>query len=205
MLCPSCGKQSPDSSQFCLHCGARLPGATSGIPADEALKWKEAFASMGWFRKIGSKGTKILADLNPPLDASKETVLFVVYPGSPDHIQDVRIDDARLRRDCVGAIGTDRRIIFLDADQMRFYAYPYEDLARVEKPVVGGVVKEHTYSLHTKSGHTIAMTVRMDARGLTTALSDFGNPDTVGQVVKHKRRAEEVVKFLNRYFTRIVP
>ncbi len=160
---------------------------------------------MGWFRGIGSKGKKILADLKPPLDDSKETILFVVYPGSPDHIQDVRIDEVSLRRDCVGAIGTNSRIIFLDADQMRFYAYPYEDLASIEKPVAGGVIKEHTYSLHTKSGHTIAVTVRLDARGLTTALSDFGNPNTVGQVLSHKRRAEEVVNFLNRYFTRIAP
>ena len=33
MLCPSCGKQTPDGGAFCIHCGARTerPGARSAI------------------------------------------------------------------------------------------------------------------------------------------------------------------------------
>ncbi len=175
------------------------------IPADDAAKFKEAFASIGWSQEIGTKSRKMLADLQPPLDASQETVLFVVHSGSPDHIQEVRVDDVSFRHNSVWAMGTNCRIIFLDTDKTRLYAYPYEDLGSIDKPASGGVLKEINYTLHTKSGHTIGITIRLGAPGLTGVLADFGNPATVGQVVKHKRRAEEVIKSLNLYFTRIVP
>ncbi len=176
-----------------------------GLSADDALKLREAFASIGWSRRIGPGLKKISADLEPPLDNSHETILFAVHSDSSDHIQDVRIDDMNLPHNHVEAIGTDRRIIFLDTDKMSYYAYPYEELGSVDIPANGGVLKEINYSIHTKSGHTISLTVRLGAPGLTGVLADFGNPDAVGQVLVHKRRAEEVIKALNLYFTRIVP
>ena len=117
-----------------------------GLSADDALKLREAFASIGWSRRIGPGLKKISADLEPPLDTSQEKILFAVHPDSSDHIRDVRIDDINLSHNHVEAIGTDCRIIFLDTDKMGYYAYPCEDLASVDMPTSGGVLKEINYS-----------------------------------------------------------
>jgi len=37
MQCPSCGKQIPDSSTFCLHCGARLVAPTARVSTREVV------------------------------------------------------------------------------------------------------------------------------------------------------------------------
>src|SRR5689334_9364112 len=38
MFCPSCGKQIPDGSKFCLHCGKATSGATSSKPVEWEYK-----------------------------------------------------------------------------------------------------------------------------------------------------------------------
>ncbi len=203
--CRRCGSENALSVEFCGNCGVKLSEATFGIPIDELEKWQEAFNSLGWFEELGPRTKQILTQLQPPLGTSEEQILFVTYGGASNRIRDVRVDDVSFRRSYIGTIGTNWRIIFLDTDTMRFYAFPYEDLATVEKPAGGGMMEEINYVLRTKSGHRVGITVHLDAPGLVGLIAGFGNPITAGQVVSHKRRAEEVIKFLNLYFTRIVP
>jgi ribosomal protein L40E len=154
VACRRCGSQNALTTEFCGDCGVKLSEATFGIPRDEVEKWQEAFSSLGWFEELGSRTKQILPQLQPPLDTSKEQILFVTYGGASNHIQDVRVDDVNLRRTYIGTIGTNWRIIFFDADKMRLYAFPYEDLATVEKPAGGGMMKEVSYILRTKSGRS---------------------------------------------------
>lgn len=45
MYCPSCGKQTPDNSTFCQHCGARISSRVSRI----VTEWEyEDFVYKGW-------------------------------------------------------------------------------------------------------------------------------------------------------------
>lgn len=203
--CRRCGSQNSLATEFCGNCGVKLSEATFGLPKDETGKWQEAFSSLGWFEELGPRTRKLLPQLQPPLDTTKEQILFVTYNNAYNHIHHVLIDGIGLRSSYIGTIGTNWRIIFVDTDAMKFYVFPYEELVTVEKPASGGVMKDVTYTLHTKSRHRINITVRLDAPGLVGVIAGFSNPITAGHVISHKRRAEEVIEFLNLYFTRIVP
>lgn len=60
MYCPSCGKQIPDQSQFCSHCGkptmiASSPAETKVDP--KSTEWEHIHFSLDWKRGQGGKYT----------------------------------------------------------------------------------------------------------------------------------------------------
>jgi ribosomal protein L40E len=203
--CRRCGTPNPFGVVFCGNCGTKLSEATLGIPADEVTSWREAFGAIEWIEELGPRTKQLLRQLESPLDTSKEPILFLTYGTASNRIQDVMLDGAKFRRGYIGVIGTNWRLIFADTDKMKIHTFPYEDIASVEKPEGGGLMKEIRYALHTKSGHHIGIVVHLDAPGLVGFVAGFGSPVTAGHVISHKRRAEEVIKLLNLYFTRIVP
>jgi hypothetical protein len=202
--CRRCGSPNLLGVVFCGNCGTKLSEATFGIPADEVANWREAFGAVEWIEELGPRTKQLLPQLQSPLDTSKEPVLFLTYGTAANRIQDVTIDGTNIRRGYIGVIATNWRLIFADTDKMKIYSYPYEDIASVEKPEGGGLMKESRYAIHTKSGHHIGIVIHLDAPGMVGFIAGFGSPVTAGHVISHKRRAEEVLKFLNLYFTRIV-
>ncbi len=203
--CKRCGAPNQLGVVFCGNCGTKLSEATFGIPHDEVANWRETFGALGWIEELGPRTKQLLPQLQPPLDTSKEPILFLTYGAAANRIQDVIMDGANFRRGYIGVIGTNWRLAFADTDKMKIYMFPYEDIASIAKPEGGGVMKESRYTVQTKSGHNIGIVVHLDAPGLVGVIAGFGNPVTAGHVISHKRRAEEVIKFLNLYFTRIVP
>lgn len=203
--CRRCGTPNAIGVVFCGNCGTKLSEATFGIPADEVPSWREAFGAIEWIEELGPRTKQLFPQLQTPLDTSKEHILFLTYGSAANRIKDVQVDGVSIRRDYIGVIGTNWRLIVADTDKMKIQAFPYEDIASVEKPAGGGLMKDTNYTLHTKSGHHIGIVVHLDAPGLVGFFAGFSNPATAGQVLSHKRRAEEVIKLLNLYFTRLVP
>lgn len=52
MYCPSCGKEIPDKSTFCLHCGKAITTVTK--PTRTANEWEYVYFSWDW--KVGEGG-----------------------------------------------------------------------------------------------------------------------------------------------------
>ena len=203
--CRRCGAPNSLGVVFCGNCGVQLSEASFGIPSDEASKWRDAFGSLGWFQEFGPRTKKILPQLRPPLDTSKEQLMLVSYGSGSNYIKNVQIDNMYLRRNYFGLIATSWRLILLDTDQLKYYSFPFEDIASVEKPSGGGLMKDTKYVIQTKGGHFIGILIHLDAPGLLGVLAGFSGPGVASDVLNHKRRAEEIIKFLNMFFTRIVP
>lgn len=203
--CRRCGTPNSLGVVYCGNCGVKLSEATFGIPPEEAAKWRDAFGALGWFEELGPRTKQTLPQLQPPLDTLQEHLLFVTYSSGRNYIKDVQVDGTNLRRNHIGVIATSWRIIIVDTDKLSIYNFSYEDIATVEKPDGGGVMKDVRYTIHTKTGHTIGIVVHLDAPGLLGAFAGFGNPAIASDVISHSRMAAEVIKFLNLFFTRIVP
>jgi ribosomal protein L40E len=206
VICRRCGSENPLTVDYCRNCGIKLDEATFGIPEGELGKWQEAFAKLGWIENLDPKTKQLLSQIQPPLRIAKEQVMFATFGTAANYIEFVRIDDEIvLNSPFIAAVGTNWRIIFIDTDKMIPYPFPYEDFLSVQRPEARGALKDIRYSLHTKNQHKIEIAIRLDAPGLIGLIAGFSNPITAGQVVSHKRRAQEVIAFMNLYFTRIVP
>jgi hypothetical protein len=50
MYCPSCGKQIPDASAFCLHCGksTNLPAPSSAVSPSTVVEWEYRDFTITW-------------------------------------------------------------------------------------------------------------------------------------------------------------
>lgn len=203
--CRRCGTPNTLGVVFCGNCGVKLSDATFGLPADELGNWREAFGALGWFQEIGPRTRQLLSQLSPPLDTNKEKLLFVTYGEARNYVQDVLLDGVAIRRGYFGVLGSDWRWIVADTDRRQIYSLPYGDIVGVDKPGLGGVMKEIRYNVRYRSGKQVTLVVHLDAPGVIGVIAGFGNPVTAGHVLNHKARAQEIIEFLNLYFSRIVP
>jgi hypothetical protein len=203
--CRRCGTSNTLGVIFCGNCGVKLAEATFGLPAEEISNWREAFGQLGWWQEFGPRTKQLLTQLQPPLDTNKERLVFVTYGEARNYIQDVIIDGIAIRRTSFGVMGSDWRLIIADTDKMQIQSLPYEDIAGIDKPGLGGVMKEIRYEIRFKSGKNVTLVVRIDAPGLFGVIAGFGNPHTASHVLNHKAHAQEIIEFLNLYFSRIVP
>jgi hypothetical protein len=203
--CRRCGTPNTLGVVFCGNCGVKLTEATFGLPADEVENWREAFGTLGWYQEMGPRTKQLLGQLEPRLDTNKEKLLFVTYGEARNYIQDVLLDGTAVRRGNFGVIGTDWRWVIVDTDRMQIHSLPYGDITGVDKPGLGGVMKEIRYNVRYRSGRNVTWVVRIDAPGMFGVIAGFGNPHTASHVLNHKAHAQEVIEFLNLYFARIVP
>ena len=163
------------------------------IPIDELEKWRKAFTSLGWFERFGPRTEQTLAHLSPSLNTATEPLLFVAYDGTRgNHISSIQVDTVSFRAGFMAAIATEWRIILADTTNLKPYAFLYEDISSIAKVEAKGK-PEVQYILYTKSGHTIRLSIQLDAPNMTGLLRDF------------QKGGDEVLKFFDLFFARITP
>ncbi len=102
MSCPSCGKQIPENSTFCLHCGTKIRKTDKSLPISRQFEvspeeppdkprhtpflsqsavaeWRDLLGGLeGWspFFTPPPQDLELFGKLDPPLDVNKEQFIF---------------------------------------------------------------------------------------------------------------------------------
>jgi len=233
MYCPSCGKEIPENSSFCLHCGTSLAVSIDVAAKDEQergkflsesaiSKWSNLLGGLeGWspFFTPSPKELELLSKLDPPLDVGKEEFVFcspitarIMIPPPPASIS---VGWAKIRGQTITVasdlfqfkwgylLGTSSRLVAYNSKAKKAEQIFYGEIVSLD------IDRDH-FVLHLKDGDTADLHMRISRPGLLAAAAVMGAPTPLEKELilsREKARAgdaESFVRLFSQFFAEII-
>jgi hypothetical protein len=218
MYCPSCGKQIPENSTFCPHCGTRISASVAAAVAqpthlvlspDSLSRWRREFSGFdewGVGKTFGEKSRTLLAALQPSFVPDDEPLVFDPGINSGEYrITEVTFQNIVLRDGFFFA--TESRLIFGNQDMgignQKGIALqiPYENIK-------AAYASDDNYTLVLNDGSQAIIRTKVPRPSLLGAVAVMGGSPadraTISKMERAKAEgAQEFVAVFTGLFTEI--